>query len=160
MSKSSVHKPRYLNGKSIDIYGSIVYFYIANLMCAIIQLFCDLITLILPDHTFIFFFFNDPATTEIYTFSLHDALPISRPISYRPITSRRRTRSPWPPRSAPRRSPNCCSPHWPGCPSGSVPSAPSISSASTRPHWPRSEEHTSELQSRLHLVCRLLLENK
>src|SRR5687768_17862836 len=70
-----------------------------------------------------FFFFNDPATTEIYTLSLHDALPISCPAS---------------------------STHtfWPQFSSGSrVPSR-------------RSEEHTSELQSRLHLVCRLLLEKK
>src|SRR2546422_3609666 len=78
-----------------------------------------------------FFFFNDTATTEIYTLSLHDALPISRrsgePTGRR---SRRATR--------PRR--------------GSIPSAGGCSS--------RSEEHTSELQSRLHLVCRLLLEKK
>src|SRR6266550_9641669 len=66
-----------------------------------------------------FFFFNDTATTEIYTLSLHDALPISRGT---------RTEPP-PPTNNP-----CC---------------PS-----------RSEEHTSELQSRLHLVCRLLLEKK
>src|SRR5687768_18393583 len=68
-----------------------------------------------------FFFFNDTATTEIYTLSLHDALPISDlpddadPRSY-----------PWLRGSKPFRS----------------------------------EEHTSELQSRLHLVCRLLLEKK
>src|SRR5438876_5940399 len=70
-----------------------------------------------------FFFFNDTATTEIYTLSLHDALPISR--------SRR---------SACRGSPRA----------GTAPAAPS----------PRSEEHTSELQSSVHLVCRLLLEKK
>src|SRR6266513_6012918 len=70
---------------------------------------------------FSFFFFNDPATTEIYTLSLHDALPISVP-------------SAWP------RSPT---------PSGT-------SCIQT----PRSEEHTSELQSRFDLVCRLLLEKK
>src|SRR6266496_6862214 len=68
---------------------------------------------------FFFFFFNDTATTEIYTLSLHDALPIS-----------------WPSCSA-RCSPSC---RW------------------SRP-W-RSEEHTSELQSRRDLVCRLLLEKK
>src|SRR5215813_15663756 len=80
---------------------------------------------------FFFFFFNDTATTEIYTLSLHDALPIS--------TSRTRGRSTSPrPRRAPtrcRRSPTCSRPT-------------------------RSEEHTSELQSRPHLVCRLLLEKK
>src|SRR2546430_13352439 len=74
-----------------------------------------------------FFFFNDTATTEIYTLSLHDALPISatgrglhaqghglRPV-HRPCQSARH---------------------------------------------PRSEEHTSELQSQSNLVCRLLLEKK
>src|SRR3712207_8833970 len=83
-----------------------------------------------------FFFFNDTATTEIYTLSLHDALPIS-----------------------PSR--------W-GCGSRTacrVPSATSGSSGrrgaspSTPSGW-RSEEHTSELQSRQYLVCRLLLEKK
>src|SRR6266536_6420086 len=69
---------------------------------------------------FLFFFFNDTATTEIYTLSLHDALPISTPRS--------------PPN---RRRP-------PG----------------RRPGGLRSEEHTSELQSRVDLVCRLLLEKK
>src|SRR6266436_10093859 len=68
---------------------------------------------------FFFFFFNDTATTEIYTLSLHDALPISPP--YR----------------------SSCAGRW--C------------SSCVRA---RSEEHTSELQSRLHLVCRLLLEKK
>src|SRR5258708_11431399 len=72
-------------------------------------------------------FFNDTATTEIYTLSLHDALPISpasRPAGGRPSrTLRRRSR---------RRG--------------------------SRPR--RSEEHTSELQSPDHLVCRLLLEQK
>src|SRR3989442_1888775 len=76
-----------------------------------------------------FFFFNDTATTEIYTLSLHDALPIS-PSSTRGRAARPRAGG------RPRRS----STTW----------------------WlrPRSEEHTSELQSRPHLVCRLLLEKK
>src|SRR2546430_12672592 len=80
------------------------------------------------------FFFNDTATTEIYTLSLHDALPIS--------TSRRR---PWASRgTTPRAS--------------SSPSTSSTGSSSgTRS---RSEEHTSELQSQSNLVCRLLLEKK
>src|SRR3989442_2892718 len=73
-----------------------------------------------------FFFFNDTATTEIYTLSLHDALPIS-------------SRSPPPPPPPPNRT--------------SRSSAPA-------PDLARSEEHTSELQSRPHLVCRLLLEKK
>src|SRR5690349_24208725 len=86
-----------------------------------------------------FFFFNDTATTEIYTLSLHDALPIST------RCSRPRPRPARPPerRSAP-----------PGGP-GAVPARP----GSTR-RRPRSEEHTSELQSRRDLVCRLLLEKK
>src|SRR6266487_6974471 len=77
----------------------------------------------------LFFFFNDTATTEIYTLSLHDALPIQ------------------------------CNP---GASSrGSVPS-PMITDtrSSPRPARTRSEEHTSELQSPVHLVCRLLLEKK
>src|SRR2546422_3900078 len=83
-----------------------------------------------------FFFFNDTATTEIYTLSLHDALPIS---SAAPANCRvRRGRAPA--RSKPRESP-------PGSPRSSAVAS-------------RSEEHTSELQSRLHLVCRLLLEKK
>src|SRR5687768_17889449 len=79
-----------------------------------------------------FFFFNDTATTEIYTLSLHDALPI------------------WPRRTS--------------CPPPIRP--PRASRTSPRPAGrsrsvgTRSEEHTSELQSRLHLVCRLLLEKK
>src|SRR2546429_8982525 len=79
-----------------------------------------------------FFFFNDTATTEIYTLSLHDALPISRARL---------------PRFAERRS------DWKKTPSIR---ARDISTPKTH----RSEEHTSELQSRLHLVCRLLLEKK
>src|SRR2546429_5171497 len=74
------------------------------------------------------FFFNDTATTEIYTLSLHDALPIS---AVTPVMPSRWT----PP----------VTPTWPGQHSRRI---------------LRSEEHTSELQSRLHLVCRLLLEKK
>src|SRR5215510_16564109 len=70
---------------------------------------------------FFFFFFNDTATTEIYTLSLHDALPIYRLVQ---LSSSHRT--------DPVRPSPCY----------------------------RSEEHTSELQSRGHLVCRLLLEKK
>src|ERR1035437_2961358 len=72
-------------------------------------------------HVRLFFFFNDTATTEIYTLSLHDALPISA--ASRPARGwKRRRRSP------------------------------------CRSLVARSEEHTSELQSRQYLVCRLLLE--
>src|SRR6267143_7199747 len=66
-----------------------------------------------------FFFFNDTATTEIYTLSLHDALPISVVRDHRYQQGRPHNR-----------------------------------------HQRRSEEHTSELQSQFHLVCRLLLEKK
>src|SRR2546430_12635713 len=83
---------------------------------------------------FFFFFFNDTATTEIYTLSLHDALPISRTC--------------W---AAARSRP-------------SVVAARSTKSRCRRTSWSktamRSEEHTSELQSQSNLVCRLLLEKK
>src|SRR5256885_6801634 len=75
--------------------------------------------------SFFFFFFNDTATTEIYTLSLHDALPIwldaqcFDQVMGRHIARRAKAR-----------------------------------------HVPRSEEHTSELQSPCNLVCRLLLEKK
>src|SRR5438874_12224378 len=83
---------------------------------------------------FSFFFFNDTATTEIYTLSLHDALPILGSLVSKV--------------------------NVPDFPS-SVVKVPSNSRV-----WildrarPRSEEHTSELQSRRDLVCRLLLEKK
>src|SRR5205823_14566279 len=78
-----------------------------------------------------FFFFNDTATTEIYTLSLHDALPISLHnmskgfVGTRCCILRMLSLTPWPGREA-----------------------------------ERSEEHTSELQSLAYLVCRLLLEKK
>src|SRR3989454_9262487 len=80
------------------------------------------------------FFFNDTATTEIYTLSLHDALPIC---SSRPRT----TGSAWGSPSATRSSSSTAGP-------------------STWTARKRSEEHTSELQSPCNLVCRLLLEKK
>src|SRR2546422_10143809 len=84
-----------------------------------------------------FFFFNDTATTEIYTLSLHDALPIYRGLD---VHDEGQT-DPRALRPAPDQlTPSC----------GRL--SPQASS--------RSEEHTSELQSRLHLVCRLLLEKK
>src|SRR2546430_12432966 len=90
----------------------------------------------------LFFFFNDTATTEIYTLSLHDALPISTKVigtsvTVRPARMVRRARSIW------KQYP------W-----------ESTSSRSTSRGAPRSEEHTSELQSQSNLVCRLLLEKK
>src|SRR5436853_4064124 len=71
----------------------------------------------------LFSFFNHTATTEIYTLSLHDALPIFSP-----------------------RSATC--------------STTARSVERSMPATARSEEHTSELQSLRHLVCRLLLEKK
>src|SRR3712207_7593480 len=89
---------------------------------------------------FLFFFFNDTATTEIYTLSLHDALPIS---------------SSWPRTPTPS---GRSSARWRPTPSPSTAAAPACSTPTWRPS--RSEEHTSELQSRQYLVCRLLLEKK
>src|SRR5258708_27850222 len=89
-----------------------------------------------------FFFFNDTATTEIYTLSLHDALPICCKCQ-KSLRSRRRR---------PSREPILV-----------LPSArkPGAQSADGRTKMgSRSEEHTSELQSPDHLVCRLLLEKK
>src|SRR3712207_7723148 len=93
------------------------------------------------------FFFNDTATTEIYPLSLHDALPICRRSTRARMTS-----------------------STPGGTSPAAPPAPASGSTSSRATSPtknglppvrsRSEEHTSELQSRQYLVCRLLLEKK
>src|SRR5438034_9682446 len=81
---------------------------------------------------FFYFFYYVPAPTEIYTLSLHDALPIlllrvSLPVSLRRVVDR----APPPPADVGAAAPA-----------------------------PRSEEHTSELQSHSDLVCRLLLEKK
>src|SRR5207248_9861914 len=81
---------------------------------------------------FSLFFFNDPATTEIYTLSLHDALPIS---------SKHRSSHPQISQAAER---------WRARIAGHL-----VEHATAR-----SEEHTSELQSPYDLVCRLLLEKK
>src|SRR2546427_6489606 len=85
-----------------------------------------------------FFFFNDTATTEIYTLSLHDALPISerhkRRIATAPLLTTRRLHE------------RC---------RGITTEATMLAG-----NWRRSEEHTSELQSQSNLVCRLLLEKK
>src|SRR3712207_8737371 len=98
-----------------------------------------------------FFFFNDTATTEIYTLSLHDALPISRsPAPAAPAP-------PSPPRTGRRSSaPRLRSRAGPEPRRG--PRGPSR----VRPRGARAKigEHTSELQSRQYLVCRLLLEKK
>src|SRR5258705_4516627 len=93
-----------------------------------------------------FFFFNDTATTEIYTLSLHDALPIF--VSCRPVSWATLSLVPTP--SVQETS------------TGSSylrANRPPAKSSLNRPAK-RSEEHTSELQSLRHLVCRLLLEKK
>src|SRR3712207_6956834 len=89
----------------------------------------------------VFFFFNDTATTEIYTLSLHDALPIYSEVPL-PVSRRKRRRHS---SFAPKRRPKCLA-AWPTRGADRV--------------GRRSEEHTSELQSRQYLVCRLLLEKK
>src|SRR2546428_4960142 len=101
---------------------------------------------------FAFFFFNDTATTEIYTLSLHDALPICRPRA-EPAggpRGRGRARRPGPAAARSGRPPAPAAP-----PARAPPRRPA-----RRAHRGRSEEHTSELQSRSDLVCRLLLEKK
>src|SRR2546422_8449662 len=98
-----------------------------------------------------FFFFNDTATTEIYTLSLHDALPICRAAT---TAVRGATSAPAEARRAASRSRSCCRGR---ARREAAPAAMSEAAAAPRN---RSEEHTSELQSRLHLVCRLLLEKK
>src|SRR5690348_17403064 len=90
------------------------------------------------------FFSTRPATTEIYTLSLHDALPICP--SWQADASRRRNG----PRKATSRRPITVRLRSKSCPAG----GPDVHRAG------RSEEHTSELQSPVHLVCRLLLEKK
>src|SRR2546427_13185545 len=83
-----------------------------------------------------FFFFNDTATTEIYSLSLHDALP---------ILGRGEHEAEW--------APSCVH-------STQSSSFPGLRARARRRVRPRSEEHTSELQSESNLVCRLLLEKK
>src|SRR2546427_8735528 len=86
---------------------------------------------------FVFFFFNDTATTEIYTLSLHDALPI------------------WSTSTSQRTRARC-----PGCALIQCRCACQAQRKRSRAGRWRSEEHTSELQSQSNLVCRLLLEKK
>src|SRR2546421_6487463 len=87
----------------------------------------------IPSMTISFFFFNDTATTEIYTLSLHDALPI------------------WDISAADAEVVDC---------SGTIVMPGFITTHHHQYETLRSEEHTSELQSRSDLVCRLLLEKK
>src|SRR3712207_8424627 len=92
-----------------------------------------------------FFFFNDTATTEIYTLSLHDALPIWGACKWTALYTPRLRR----PRGSAEQI---------ACPGSRIRRTPSPHREPARAA--RSEEHTSELQSRQYLVCRLLLEKK
>src|SRR3989475_7175620 len=83
-----------------------------------------------PPSSLLFFFFNDTATTEIYTLSLHDALPIYQPARTDLL------------------------------PGGPARVQGPDRGREVLPFRLRSEEHTSELQSQSNLVCRLLLEKK
>src|SRR3712207_8535140 len=91
------------------------------------------------------FFFNDTATTEIYTLSLHDALPISlgHELAQQSAAAgaKRRAHS------------KLAMPRFGAC-------EHQVREIRARDQQHRSEEHTSELQSRQYLVCRLLLEKK
>src|SRR2546429_8770853 len=94
-------------------------------------------------HRSFFFFFNDTATTEIYTLSLHDALPIFGDFFVNNLSLGR---------------------DWDALNGGLGDNRGLGESFRNKLSFSlggnRSEEHTSELQSRLHLVCRLLLEKK
>src|SRR2546429_3680767 len=104
-----------------------------------------------------FFFFNDPPPTEISPLPLHDALPILANAPHRPL-----------PHPLPARVSRCGPVGGPrggavvrAARGGAAPAArPRGFDAGRRHRCGRSEEHTSELQSRLHLVCRLPLEQK
>src|SRR2546429_7210165 len=87
-----------------------------------------------------FFFFNDPATTEIYTLSLHDALPILHVGAAYDRQDVQLARA------------HAVQGHVERVVGRDVRKFACVDH--------RLEEHTSELQSRLHVVCRLLLENK
>src|SRR3712207_9101326 len=103
----------------------------------------------------VFFFFNDTATTEIYTLSLHDALPIWLRSSGRAKAGRKALSM------ACSWSQEMSSGALGRIRSGTMCSvAPKLSAAKISRTETRSEEHTSELQSRQYLVCRLLLEKK
>src|SRR6266481_7851434 len=116
MSAASTHK---LSVQVLDFEDSCLLIQLARLVCD----FCSSGQRFACGFPEFLFFFNDTATTEIYTLSLHDALPL------------------------------CTLPMW---------QSESLTQRdSGRSRAPgRSEEHTSELQSQFHLVCRLLLAKK
>src|SRR3712207_7773889 len=90
------------------------------------------------------FFFNDTATTEIYTLSLHDALPVSHEMATHVGSARAEVL-------------RLLEEGWDAL---IVRSQTRVDAELLDAGAPRSEEHTSELQSRQYLVCRLLLEKK
>src|SRR5258707_14160868 len=97
---------------------------------------------------YLLFFFNDTATTEIYTLSLHDALPISFILAFIYVkTSLVPTKLVHSSTTRVVSLVKVVSTGGPPHPNAPLPGS-------------RSEEHTSELQSRQYLVCRLLLETK
>src|SRR5256885_16361296 len=99
--------------------------------------------------SFVFFFFNDTATTEIYTLSLHDALPIFQHDVVEDLNPRRFAET--------IREATCQS----AAAIDEILHTAPPERAQGRIHGKtRSEEHTSELQSPCNLVCRLLLEKK
>src|SRR2546426_5653112 len=98
---------------------------------------------------FFFFFFNDTATTEIYTLSLHDALPICSSGRSRASRTASSISTTW--------GEAFLSAGWSAMPCAAWPASSTMPRPATST---RSEEHTSELQSPCNLVCRLLLEKK
>src|SRR3712207_8512362 len=99
-----------------------------------------------------FFFFNDTATTEIYTLSLHDALPICPAVIAELRAGRTLIVEDF---LADRRAGDAFAATWASIGTRALIVVPLVKEGRLR-----SEEHTSELQSRQYLVCRLLLEKK
>src|SRR5438445_6958644 len=91
---------------------------------------------------FFFFSYTNPATTDIYTLSLHDALPILFLFN------------------SPSQAPIAGDSHPFGSSQARKTCFPLMIASRLKESTSRSEEHTSELQSRQYLVCRLLLEKK
>src|SRR2546426_5622956 len=101
-----------------------------------------------------FFFFNDTATTEIYTLSLHDALPISKTARAVELPHRDQVEEVHPGAEVRDRAPH------PDARETIDDIGRERGAHSPERTGERSEEHTSELQSPCNLVCRLLLEKK
>ena len=112
----------------------VTYGFVCSIHCSIYLRFPLLSVVVLFFFFFFLFFFNDPSTTEIYTLSLHDALPIYGGVSMTLADN--------------------------GMGVAAFISGQQPASTIEFNGKFRSEEHTSELQSRSDLVCRLLLEKK